>query len=316
MDITFYTVGNDALIQAEQDIKPADWNEKLDWIDIRTDNRKEVTAYFQKQNLFANALDCIEHPEAYPFSNTFGDTIILNLSISNTADIYKTDYISVILDNKFIITIVPQASDLFNERNISTYSEKKYPSISTFLFYVLAVKTLAQSNVNMSNARLRLQTIEQLLSNNPDEISSNDVMSCERDINQLSDIIEDQYVGFGILASLSSANLKSEEIQKTRDTIKGFEPLDKAIVRLEKKAESLRLQYMLIQQEKSTRKINVLTIIQAVFVPLTFIAGVYGMNFVNMPELDWRYGYFLVWLVFGALASGLLIYFYKKGWFD
>ena len=316
MDITLYTVSNDAIIQAGPDIVPEDWNEKLNWICIRSDDRQEVTALFQKHNLYTDARDCIEHPEAHPFSNAFGDAIMLNLSVSNSVDIYKADYLSVILDNKLIITIVPLASDLFSERSISAYSEKKYPTISTFLFYVLAVKILARSNVNMSTARLRLQDIEQLLSNDPDEISSNDVMSCERDINQLSNIIEDQYVGFEILASLSSAKLRQEEIQETRDAIKAFEPLDRAILRLEKKAESLRLQYMLIQQEKSTRKINVLTIIQAIFVPLTFIAGVYGMNFVNMPELDWRYGYFLVWLVFGVLASGLLIYFYKRGWFD
>ena len=123
-------------------------------------------------------------------------------------------------------------------------------------------------------------------------------------------------LAFEILASLSSSNLKQEEIQTTRSTIKGFEPLDKAMQRLEKKAESLRLQYMLIQQEKSTRKINVLTIIQAIFVPLTFIAGVYGMNFVNMPELNWHYGYLYTWLAFVGLAGGLMIYFNRKGWFD
>ena len=92
--------------------------------------------------------------------------------------------------------------------------------------------------------------------------------------------------------------------------------MDKAMLRLEKKAESLRLQYMLLQQEKSTKKINVLTIVQAIFVPLTFIAGVYGMNFINIPELNWPFGYLFAWLVFIGLASGLLIYFYRKGWFD
>ncbi len=316
MDINFYKVENNKIIQIDQDIKPEDWNDKIEWIDIRAENRKEIIDYFQKRNLLDDEKDCIEHPEVYPFSNTFGSTIILNLSISNNSDIYIADYISLIFEKNLIITIIPQKTDLFNERNLSSYSEKKYPTIGNFLFYVLAVKTLAQSNVNMSTARIRLQGLEQLLASDPEELSSNELMSCERDINQLSDIIEDQYVAFEILASLSSSSRKQEEIQKARSTIKGFEPLDKAMQRLEKKAESLRLQYMLIQQEKSTRKINVLTIIQAVFVPLTFIAGVYGMNFIHMPELDWTYGYLLTWLVFVGLAGGLMIYFYRKGWFD
>ncbi len=304
MDITFYKLENNTINQVKQDIKPEDWNNNTDWIDIRSESRKDVADYFSKLNNYHDILDCIEHPETHPFSNSFKSIFILNLSISNAVNIYKTDYVSVIVENELIITIVPLKNDLFNERNISTYSEKKHSSIGNFLFYVLAVKTLAQNNVNMSAARNRLQEFEQLLANGPEEISSNDLMSCERDINQLSDIIEDQYVGFGMLASLSSANQKQEELQQTRDTIKGFEPLDKAMQRLEKKAESLRLQFMLYQQEKSTRKINVLTIIQAVFVPLTFIAGVYGMNFIHMPELEWKYGYLFVWLVFvGWLAA-------------
>ena len=115
---------------------------------------------------------------------------------------------------------------------------------------------------------------------------------------------------------MATINLSRENIEQLAKLIKGFEPLDKAMQRLEKKAASLRAQYMLIQQEKATRKINILTIIQAIFVPLTFVAGVYGMNFVNMPELNWHYGYLLVWLVFIGLAAGLLFYFYRKGWFD
>ncbi len=316
MDIIFYKIENNTFTQADDNIKPEDWGEKIDWIDIRTNNRKEVVDYFRKLNLFNNVLDWIEHPEEYPFSNTFGKASTINIAISDAANIYKTDYISFLLEDKVTVTILPQASDIFNEKNLSIYSEKKYPSFVNFLFNVLVIKILAQNNVNISAARNRLQAIELMLTTDAENISSQDLMSCERDISQLSDIIEDQYVGFEILASLNSINPRKDDIQQINRLTKGFEPLDKSVRRLEKKAESLRLQYMLYQQEKSTKKINVLTIVQAVFVPLTFIAGVYGMNFVNMPELNWQFGYLLVWLVFVGVAGGLLSYFYRKGWFD
>ena len=316
MDITFYTIENDAFVKTSPDIKAENWKDTIDWVDIRIHDRKQVTDIFQKWNLKSEVLDFIEHPEENHFSNSFEGIIVLNLSISNATNIYKTDYLSVILEEKLVMTIIPQQSNLFNSRNLSTYTGKKYPSVSNFLFYILTVKILAQSNVNMSTARTRLQGIEKLLITDPEELSSGDLMSCERDIDELSDIIEDQYVGFGIVASLSTENLREEAVQQLRNAIKGFQPLDKAMQRLEKKAESLRLQFMLIQQEKSTRKINVLTIVQAIFVPLTFIAGVYGMNFIVMPELNWQYGYLFVWLIFIGMASGLLIYFYRKGWFD
>jgi len=59
---------------------------------------------------------------------------------------------------------------------------------------------------------------------------------------------------------------------------------------------------------------KVLTIIATIFMPLTFIAGVYGMNFKYMPELEWRLGYPLIWLVMLAIGVAMLIYFRKKKW--
>jgi magnesium transporter len=65
---------------------------------------------------------------------------------------------------------------------------------------------------------------------------------------------------------------------------------------------------------------KVLTIIATIFIPLSFIAGVYGMNFShqaspwNMPELEWHFGYPGVLAVMAAVAGGLLLYFYRKGW--
>ncbi|WP_305042675.1 magnesium/cobalt transporter CorA [Geoalkalibacter sp.] len=59
---------------------------------------------------------------------------------------------------------------------------------------------------------------------------------------------------------------------------------------------------------------KVLTIMATIFIPLTFIAGVYGMNFTHMPELNWRYGYAGAWLVMIAVAFGLLLFFRRKKW--
>lgn len=61
--------------------------------------------------------------------------------------------------------------------------------------------------------------------------------------------------------------------------------------------------------------IKVLTIISTIFIPLTFIVGVYGMNFHYIPELEWHYGYFLVMLLMFAVAIGMIYYFKKKKWF-
>ena len=59
---------------------------------------------------------------------------------------------------------------------------------------------------------------------------------------------------------------------------------------------------------------KVLTIIATIFIPLTFVAGIYGMNFKFMPELDWRWGYFAVWLIMTAVAVLMIFYFKRKKW--
>lgn len=59
---------------------------------------------------------------------------------------------------------------------------------------------------------------------------------------------------------------------------------------------------------------RVLTIISSIFIPLTFIAGLYGMNFANMPELHWEFGYPVVLILMLAVAFGLLLFFKRKNW--
>ncbi|MGD9022204.1 MAG: magnesium/cobalt transporter CorA [Deltaproteobacteria bacterium] len=59
---------------------------------------------------------------------------------------------------------------------------------------------------------------------------------------------------------------------------------------------------------------KVLTIIATIFIPLTFVAGIYGMNFRYMPELEWHWGYFMVWGIMIGIVVTMLVYFRRKAW--
>ncbi len=59
---------------------------------------------------------------------------------------------------------------------------------------------------------------------------------------------------------------------------------------------------------------KVLTIFASIFIPLTFIAGIYGMNFKFMPELEWTWGYFTALCIMALAAGAMLIYFKRKKW--
>lgn len=73
--------------------------------------------------------------------------------------------------------------------------------------------------------------------------------------------------------------------------------------------------YLSSVSNRMNQVMKVLTIIATIFIPLTFIAGIYGMNFEYMPELKWRLGYPLVWLVMIVLALCMLIFFRRRNWF-
>lgn len=72
--------------------------------------------------------------------------------------------------------------------------------------------------------------------------------------------------------------------------------------------------YLSSISNKMNEIMKVLTIIATIFIPLTFIAGVYGMNFEYMPELKWRWGYSVVWFVMLIIGISMLVYFRKKKW--
>ncbi|MEG4107150.1 magnesium/cobalt transporter CorA [Microcoleus sp. S13_C5] len=73
---------------------------------------------------------------------------------------------------------------------------------------------------------------------------------------------------------------------------------------------------------KMNEIMKLLTVISSIFIPLTFVAGVYGMNFntekspLNMPELNWYFGYPLCWAVMVGIASALVYFFWRRGWFE
>src|SRR5882672_4505668 len=72
--------------------------------------------------------------------------------------------------------------------------------------------------------------------------------------------------------------------------------------------------YLSVVSNRMNEIMKVLTIFSAIMLPLTFIAGVYGMNFENMPELHSRYGYYAVWAFMIAVAFGMLGFFWRRGW--
>ena len=79
-------------------------------------------------------------------------------------------------------------------------------------------------------------------------------------------------------------------------------------------ASSVMEIYLATQNQRLNEVMKVLTVIATLFIPLTFIASIYGMNFEHMPELKWRFGYPAALSLMAAVAAGLLYFFKRRGW--
>jgi magnesium transporter len=81
-------------------------------------------------------------------------------------------------------------------------------------------------------------------------------------------------------------------------------------------ASSLMDVYLSSMSNKMNEIMQFLTVVSTIFIPLTFLVGVYGMNFKYMPELDGKWSYFILLGIMGAIAGSLIYFFWRRGWFE
>ncbi|KIV59295.1 metal transporter [Aneurinibacillus migulanus] len=117
--------------------------------------------------------------------------------------------------------------------------------------------------------------------------------------------------------------LNSERLRQFKESRVYFTDVHDHLLRLSEIVDAsrditadMRDSYISMTSHRMNNIMMTLTIISSVFIPLTFIAGVYGMNFDYMPELKWKYGYFIIWGVMLGVAGSLFWWFRRKGWFD
>ena len=136
-------------------------------------------------------------------------------------------------------------------------------------------------------------------------------------MRRLISIVQAWYTEFrsSITATVSSFREAQTHRELIRRGAENIRSIREGVEQLRRRLEELQRQHLMDRQVMTERRVRVLTILSAVFLPLTFLAGVYGMNFANMPELDEGYAYFMVLGGMGALAIAMISFFFWKGWF-
>jgi magnesium transporter len=160
----------------------------------------------------------------------------------------------------------------------------------------------------------RVEKMERGIYRNPYIRIAQEIFQLKRIMHQLRRIITEEK---SILGTISHTSFPYARQESDVYFIDIYDHISRVVDSLDAFRESLTGLLELQMSMKSDRMneiMKTLTIISTVFLPLTFIVGLYGMNFKYIPELNWDFGYLYVWILLVAVTAGMWIYFKRKKW--
>ncbi len=257
--------------------------------------------------------------EQRPKLEDYGDYLfaVLNmLSISEKTGRTVSEQVSVILGKGLVISVQENPGDVFDQvrERLRSGKGRLRKMGADALAYSLFDAVVDGTFVVLENLSDRVESLQDELVSSPNRETLRSLHDLRSELNfvrrcvwPLRELIgnlerrDSPLVGEALtpyLRDLYDHTIQVlESVENLRETLSGF--LDIFLSSLSNRMNEI---------------MKVLTVISTLFIPLTFIAGVYGMNFRNMPELEWRWGYPLVLGGMAGIAAVMLRYFRRKGW--
>jgi magnesium transporter len=243
--------------------------------------------------------------------------VLKMLKYNDTSQEIESEQISIVLGENYVITFQERQGDVFEP--IRTRLKNELGRIrnmgADYLAYALIDIIVDNYFMILEKVSDRIEIIEEELVNQPSENTlqeiyalKNEMIFLRKSVWPLREVVN---------------RLEKNEIQFITQSVKLYlrDVYDHTIQVIET-VETIRDMlggmldiYLSSISNKMNEVMQVLTIIATIFIPLTFIAGLYGMNFEYMPELGWRNGYFIVWFIMIAIAAYMVYFFKKKDWF-
>jgi len=290
----------------------------LTWVNIEGLKNIELINEIGKQfNIHPLVLEDILHTNQRPKVEEFEDyqyIVLKNISLNGTEVIYEQ--VSILLLQNFVFTFREQRDDLFAPINHRLQNAKgrlrKYGS--DYLAYVILDLVVDQNFVLQDAIDEIIDVTEEELLDHPDISTLAKIQKIKRELIFIRRTISP-------LRELLASILRNESDLFNENTQVYFKDIYDHVLRI---SETIELQrdmvyglldmYQTHMSNKMNEIMKVLTVFASIFIPLTFLAGIYGMNFEYMPELKWRYAYPALWVVFTVVGVGLLFFFRKKKW--
>jgi magnesium transporter len=315
----------DFAAKREREIAPAEapaacQNGAYCWIDFEGEDVAAAADFLRSMGLDPLTVESILEDDARPRFNVYPSCLHFTVREGRFAGgTFQAIGVDVVLGQRFLATI-PRGQAEFLRRMRETYREDfhEHSQSPSFLLFELADHLTHVYRVTLSMMTDRVEAIEVQLFGDPGDEIFLAVSDLIRHLLEFRKMIISSREVFHELAARRSPFI-SESTQPFLEK-KGvlLERLSAdATTEREVLSESLDL-YMGMVTYRTNKVLSRLTVLSMIFLPLTFLVGVYGMNFGSpdstMPELRWRYGYLAFWAVVVALVAAVLIYMRRKRW--
>jgi magnesium transporter len=309
--------------QELQDIKdgiPYKATNTVTWININglhdTDLIRQVGKGFGLHTLvMEDILNTGQRPKMEEYDDYLFFAIKM-MQYDEKAGVIKSEQLSIVLGKTFVLTFQEQPGDVFEPVRDRIRKQKgrirkvgidylAYALIDTIVDnYIFIIERLGE----------QIEDIENEILDNPTQEVLGRINNYKREMNYLRKTIRPAREFMLHLSRLDSDLIQNETVPFLKDLL---DLASQAVEVIDTYREMLS-DHLNIYNTGVSNRLNeimkVLTIFSAIFIPLTFIAGIYGTNFDNVPELHFRYSYFIMWGIFLVVSFIMLRFFRRKNW--
>jgi|SRR5690625_27057 len=295
----------------------ARWDEnKITWLNIIGLNNTEPIERVGKHfGIHALVLEDMVNTRQRPKLDEYENYVFLVLKmIWIEKEMYYDEHFSMILGPNYVLTFQEAKNDVFEK--IRERINKGLGSIrlkqADFLMYSLLDVIVDHYFLVVEQLGLRLEQIEnEVFLGKADDRIVQDIQVLKPEILQLRKVVFPMREMSAQLKNSQHPLLFQKSFNYYRDLHDNCIQVAENVEVYREMIRSVTDMYISTLNNKMNEIMKVLTIMATIFIPLTFIAGVYGMNFENMPELNWKYGYYYV-LGFMLIITLLMIWYFKR----
>ncbi len=239
------------------------------------------------------------------------------LSWNAELSLVDAEQISLLLGEKYLITFQEQEKDVFEgvRKRIREGKSRLARGGADYLAYSLIDAVVDNYFIVLENLGEQIEFLEEELVTDPDPDTLHAIHDLKRELIFLRKSVWPLREVISALERGESRLFRDSSLIYLRDAYDHIIQIIDTIETFREMVSGMLDIYLSSVSNRMNEVMKVLTMIATVFIPLSFIVGLYGMNFQYMPELGWKWGYPMVWGVIIAVVGGMVIYFRRKKWF-